>query len=229
MRSICAFEKDKAYNLDIFYSFLYETGYLTPVVQNERKMSAKIPNRTIKERFLYFMESYFEEHLDFICIGKCAKLFDELFITFESENVKSKKILKEICKTIEEIFSISPPDKINESCLHSILFIIASKTSCKFLTRYKVGIEVSDGILDIAIFNKMYCIILEAKFDKPPLTGIKHIIDMNYSKIFDLKKYFPNNVKRYILLEITLAKNGKLFSNALINSKDWEKDICKIY
>lgn len=227
LKKLCSSKKYVIFDhyINIFYSFLFENGYLVPVNEHDdNRITAKIPNTEIKLLLLKNMNQYFIKcwNLDFELIVTCAKNLDG--VIDKLDHCEAGDLYK-FCEILEKIIKNMNPIHLNESCLHFVLFLIGCETSCKFLSHFYYGSNT--GYLDVAIFVKNKCIIFESKFNKTAQEGIEQILDQNYTNIFNMREFFPNNVDKFLLAGINVNKRKEISMQILINSQD-KNDILSV-
>ncbi len=221
LKKIGSFESYGSTDINIFFTFLFECGYLSPIANEDEILEVKLPNEEIKEQIYRKLNSNIISQgiLDLDYIRLCAELFDDIFLKLASDS-SCQECLTKIKDYLEKIFTSLSSEKLNESYIHSILLIIAWETSEKFMSKTKCGIECNAYELDTAIYNDTCCIIIEAKHDKSATIAIQQIFNREYFTIFQCNKYFPEGVKNFILLGINIDKEKKVSMNAVFSFID---------
>jgi len=211
--------KITTYGINTFFSFLFQSGYLTYGTENYR---FKFPNREAIDTFRSLVADYYEDLYSFDTkfideITNSLKLIlesDKEAITIEKEkfvrNIKKLLVaLPKFGKINKEMDSGEVEDILhgNEDLIHSLINYAAVRIPQ--LSRFGTEVPMGLGRADMVLIHKdsKKAIILEVKFEQGEMGALKGI-DQIESRNYDDK--IPKDYKIIkIGLNVDLDKNVK--------------------
>ena len=212
-------------DLDIFFNFLLEQGYLRrgELDDSNKTIEIQIPNYEIRSEFSEKLWLFYTRNfkLNITKAKEMAALFDK-FSTCNSE-VENKELLKKISVSLNQIINTVKFDYKNEASLHHIIFFILFAYSKKFSCFSEI--EGGEGRLDLLLlsFELSVGIIIELKFGKRATAyeGLKQIIVNDYCNSFTNVKYNPDKVKIDCLVfsGLNMSYDQKITMCSVLNYK----------
>ena len=182
----------------------------------------QIPNDEIRiefcEKLILFLSAP-DFNLNFTEVEECAGMFDKL----NTSNTNNQKVLKNISKLLNKMFSRITLDVQNEATLHHLIFIIIF-FSKEFRCFSEIRMAIKDPKrLDLLMLNGNlnFGIIIELKYKGTAKQGLKQIITNKYCNAFKNPKYNPDNlkIKHYVLLGVNMSENKNITLCTLFDCK----------
>ncbi len=227
LKNILSVKNIEAENLDIYFNFLLEQGYLkiTHFNEKERKVKVKIPNTEIACVFRDKLEMFFvsdDFNLNEAEAEKCAGLFDKL----RTSNEINRKLLQNIKDTLNEMIRKINFGVKNEYVLHHILYFVLMKTSnFRFLSEVRAS-KKNRKRIDLLLLNDNFGIgiIIEMKYNDTAEVALDQIIAKNYTDAFTYDKYTLDNfyLQYSLLIGLNVDENQNITLCVLFNTTDLE-------